>query len=88
MKQFILFRKLKEPIYNCSSQANIIIFLQEGISNSILELSKENLPWIERMALTVKPYPPVKPIAEQLGGDPDDLSGEAVHNDFKREMKL
>lgn len=55
---------------------------------SLKELSKESLPWVERMALTVQPLPPPKPLTEQLGENPDDLDGDSVHDDFKREMRL
>lgn len=49
---------------------------------------KSNLPWIERLDLTVHPIRPPNPLQEQLGADPDDLSGDEIHNDVKREMKF
>ena len=49
---------------------------------------KSDLPWIERMDLTVRPIRPPTPLQDQLGADPDDLSGDEIHNDIKREMKL
>jgi len=47
-----------------------------------------DLPWLERMDLTVRPVLPPTPLREQLGADPDDLAGDEIHNDVKREMKL
>ena len=55
---------------------------------ALLAEIKTNLPWIERMDLTVDPVPPPRPLLDQLGSDPDDLSGDQVHDDVKREMKL
>jgi len=49
---------------------------------------KSELPWIERMDLTVCPVRPPAPLLDQVGDDPDDLSGDEIHNDVKREMKL
>jgi len=40
------------------------------------------------MDLTVRPILPPKPMQDQLGADADDLSGDEIHNDVKREMKL
>ena len=60
---------------------------KEGLKQALKELHN-GLPWIERMDLTVVPIPPPKPLLDQLGENPDDLSGDAVHNDFKREMKF
>ena len=40
------------------------------------------------MDLTVRPIRPPNPLLEQLGADADDLSGDEIHNDVKREMKL
>jgi len=54
----------------------------------MLQEIKSDLPWIERMDLTVSPMRPLKALQDQLGDDPDDLSGDEIHNDVKREMKL
>jgi len=54
----------------------------------MLQEIKSDLPWIERMDLTVCPIRPPNPLQDQLGADPDDLSGDEIHNDVKREMKL
>jgi len=54
----------------------------------MLQEIKSNLLWVERMDLTVHPVRPPKPLLDQLGTDPDDLSGDEIHNDVKREMKL
>jgi rRNA-processing protein EBP2 len=53
-----------------------------------LDDMKQNFPWIERMEITIPPLAPPPPFRDQLGADPDDLTGEEVHNDFKREMKF
>ena len=54
----------------------------------MLQEIKSDLPWIERMDLTVRPIPPPSVLLDQLGANPDDLSAEEIHNDVKREMKL
>ena len=65
----------------------LIFFVQRGLKQALQELKKD-LPWIERMDVTVDPLEAPKPMEVQLGGDPDDLTGDAIHDDFKREMKL
>ena len=60
---------------------------QAGLRQSLEEL-KNDLPWIERLDIMVDPLPAPKPMLEQLGSKPDELTGEDVHDDFKREMKL
>ena len=58
---------------------------KEGLKQALGDLQK-NLPWVETLDLTVAPLAPPKPLMDQLGADPDDLTGEAVNDDFKREM--
>ena len=53
-----------------------------------LESINSALPWVERMDVTVEPVRPPGPLRDQFGDDPDDLSGDNVNNDFKREFKL
>lgn len=62
---------------------NNIAALQEMVQEV-----KSNLPWMEHLDLTVRPIQPPNPLQEQLGADPDDLSGDEIHNDVKREMKF
>jgi rRNA-processing protein EBP2 len=59
----------------------------KGLKQALADL-QNGLSWVERLDVTVAPIPPPKPLAEQLGDNPDDLSGEGVHDDFKREMKF
>jgi len=54
----------------------------------MLQEIKSDLTWVERMDLTVRPIRPPNPLLEQLGADPDDLTGDEINNDVKREMKL
>lgn len=58
-----------------------------GLEHSLQDL-KSDLPWIERMDLTLDPIAAPKPMLDQLGSDPDQLTGDDVHDDFKREMKF
>lgn len=58
---------------------------QAGLTLALEEL-KSDLAWKERLDMSVEPLPPPRPMADQLGDDPDDLTGEGVHDDFKREM--
>ena len=64
-----------------------IAWIQAALKEVLQEI-KSDLPWIERMDLTVCPTRPPNPLLGQLGDDPDDLSGDEIHNDVKREMKL
>jgi len=54
----------------------------------MLQEIKSDLPWVERMDLTVRPIRPPNPLLDQLGADANDLTGDEIHNDVKREMKL
>ena len=40
------------------------------------------------MDVSAAPLRAPKPMLEQLGENPDDLTGDQVEDDFKREMKL
>ena len=51
-----------------------------------LASSKKDLPWIERLDLTVDPAPAAKAVEAHMQMQDD--SDDQVHNDFKREMKL
>jgi len=64
-----------------------MVCMKEALKEMVQEIESD-LPWIERMDLTVHPISPPNPMQEQLGADPDDLSGDEIHNDVKREMKL
>jgi len=64
-----------------------VICLQEGLKAALVNL-KNDLPWIERMDIVTQPLPAPKPFLDQLGPEPDDLGGDSVHDDFKREMRL
>ncbi|ELU03588.1 hypothetical protein CAPTEDRAFT_17805 [Capitella teleta] len=57
-----------------------------ALTSVLEEISKADLPWIERLDLASKPVPAPKPMLEQLGENPDVLSSEDVNDDFKREM--
>lgn len=59
----------------------------DGLTQT-LELLKNDLPWIERMDVSAAPLRAPKPMLEQLGENPDDLTGDQVEDDFKREMKF
>lgn len=59
-----------------------------GALKEMVQEIKSDLPWIEHLDLTVHPIRPPNPLQEQLGADPDDLSGDEIHNDVKREMKF
>lgn len=67
----------------------MFVFLgKAALKLTLSEISKANLPWIERLDLSVKPVAPPKPMRDELGKEPDVLSAEDVHDDFKREMRL
>ncbi|KAI0230752.1 putative rRNA-processing protein EBP2 [Lamellibrachia satsuma] len=59
----------------------------EGLTSTLTDL-KNDLPWVERMDIVTQPLPAPKPFLDQLGPDPDDLGGDSVHDDFKREMRF
>ncbi|KAK2176415.1 hypothetical protein NP493_663g00038 [Ridgeia piscesae] len=59
----------------------------EGLKAALVNL-KNDLPWIERMDIVTQPLPAPKPFLDQLGPEPDDLGGDSVHDDFKREMRF
>jgi len=65
----------------------LIVCVKAALKEMVQEI-KSDLAWIERMDLTVRPIRPPTPLQEQLGPDADDLSGDEIHNDVKREMKL
>ena len=67
---------------------SLVIFVVQAGLKQALDTLKVELPWVERLDITLPPAPPPKPMLEQLGPCPDDLSNDGVHNDFKREMKL
>ena len=48
---------------------------------------RRTLEFWRKGRMTSKLEPPA-PVRDQLGEDPDDLSGDQVHDDFKREMKF
>jgi len=64
-----------------------MVCVKAALKEMVQEL-ESNLPWIERLDLTLRPIRPPNPLQEQLGTDPDDLSADEIHNDVKREMKL
>lgn len=78
---------LVKPGLNVQKVKKVFINNKEGLNQALMDL-KQNLPWVERLDTTMPPIVPAKPFMDQLGAAPDDLTGEEVHNDFKREMKF
>ena len=83
----LCFRNTNASNANIFIHVYVTIISQDGL-NQALEDMKSDMPWVEKLDLTVDALPPPKPMVPQLGANPDDLAGEGVHDDFKREMKL
>ena len=59
-------------------------YFQAGMEAKLGEI-QQDLAWVERLDLTTGLDPSSHGAAE---GAEDDLTGDSIHDDFKREMKL